>query len=285
MPAGRVIAVVNQKGGVGKTTSAVSIAACLGVAEKKTLLVDLDPQGNASSGLGIVDAPRHIYDALMREETLESLVCKTEIDFLSMVPGGTDLVGAEVELVSMDQRESRLREALAPVRDEYEFIFLDCPPSLGLLTLNALTAANSVLIPMQCEYYALEGLARLLETTDLVREKLNPELELEGILLTMVDMRNNLSRQVETEVRSHFGEKVYRTRIPRNIRLSEAPSHGKPILLYDIHSRGAVAYLKLTEEILACYTGSVEMQTQTDADEGREPEENRADTQPGRENA
>lgn len=285
MPAGRVIAVVNQKGGVGKTTSAVSIAACLGVAEKKTLLIDLDPQGNASSGFGIVDAPRHIYDALMREETLESLVCTTEIDFLSIVPGGTDLVGAEVELVSMDQRESRLREALAPVRDEYEFIFLDCPPSLGLLTLNALTAANSVLIPMQCEYYALEGLARLLETTDLVREKLNPQLELEGILLTMVDMRNNLSRQVETEVRSHFGEKVYRTRIPRNIRLSEAPSHGKPILLYDIHSRGAVAYLKLTEEILASYTGSVAMQTQTDADEDRGPEENRADTQPGRENA
>lgn len=281
MPVGRVIAVVNQKGGVGKTTSAVSLAACLGVAEKKTLLIDLDPQGNASSGFGIVDPSRHIYDALMGEETLESLVCPTEIDFLGVVPGGTDLVGAEVELVSIDQRESRLREALAPVRDEYEFIILDCPPSLGLLTLNALTAANSVLIPMQCEYYALEGLARLLETTDLVREQLNPELELEGILLTMVDMRNNLSRQVETEVRSHFGEKVYRTRIPRNIRLSEAPSHGKPILLYDIHSRGAVAYLKLTEEILTRYTGSIE----TDADRDRGPEENRADTQPGRENA
>jgi len=284
MPVGRVIAVVNQKGGVGKTTSAVSIAACLGVAEKKTLLIDLDPQGNASSGFGIADPTRHIYDALMREETLESLACKTEIDFLNVVPGGTDLVGAEVELVSSDQRESRLREALAPIRDQYEFIILDCPPSLGLLTLNALTAANSVLIPMQCEYYALEGLARLLETTDLIREQLNPQLELEGILLTMVDMRNNLSRQVETEVRSHFGEKVYRTRIPRNIRLSEAPSHGKPILLYDIHSRGAVAYLKLTEEILASYALPVEAPIQPE-DEGQGPEAKSADIQPGRENA
>ena len=256
MPAGRVIAVVNQKGGVGKTTSAVSIAACLGVAEKKTLLIDLDPQGNASSGLGVVDPPRQIYDALVSGVALESLIARTEIEYLGVVPAGTDLVGAEIELVDREARESRLREAIAPCRDQYDFILIDCPPSLSLLTLNALTAADSVLIPMQCEYYALEGLARLLETTDLVREELNPGLELEGILLTMVDLRNNLSRQVETEVRSHFGEKVYRTRIPRNIRLSEAPSHGKPILLYDIHSRGAVAYLKLTEEILAHYAGS-----------------------------
>lgn len=260
MPPARVIAIVNQKGGVGKTTSAVSIAACLGVAEKKTLLIDLDPQGNASSGVGIVDAPRQIYDALVSEVALDSLVSRTEIEYLGVVPAGTDLVGAEVELVSREARESRLREAIAPIRDQYEFILIDCPPSLSLLTLNALTAADSVLIPMQCEYYALEGLARLLETTDLVRAELNPALELEGILLTMVDPRNNLSRQVETEVRSHFGEKVYRTRIPRNIRLSEAPSHGQPILLYDIHSRGAVAYLKLTEEILALYPQSDEGQ-------------------------
>jgi chromosome partitioning protein len=272
MPAARVIAIVNQKGGVGKTTSAVSIAACLGVAEKKTLLIDLDPQGNASSGVGIVDAPRQIYDALVSEVALDSLVSRTEIEYLGVVPAGTDLVGAEVELVSREARESRLREAIAPIRDQYEFILIDCPPSLSLLTLNALTAADSVLIPMQCEYYALEGLARLLETTDLVRAELNPALELEGILLTMVDPRNNLSRQVETEVRSHFGEKVYRTRIPRNIRLSEAPSHGQPILLYDIHSRGAVAYLKLTEEILTQYQDPAE----PDPHEDKRAKENQA---------
>lgn len=270
MPAGRVIAVVNQKGGVGKTTSAVSIAACLGVAEKRTLLIDLDPQGNASSGFGIVDPPRQIYDALVSEVALDTLVARTEIEYLGVVPAGTDLVGAEVELVAREARESRLRDAIEPIRDQYEFILIDCPPSLSLLTLNALTAADSVLIPMQCEYYALEGLARLLETTDLVREQLNPALELEGILLTMVDLRNNLSRQVETEVRSHFGDKVYRNRIPRNIRLSEAPSHGKPILLYDIHSRGAVAYLKLTEEILARYGGPADSGSYED----ESPEEN-----------
>jgi len=250
MTTSRVIAVVNQKGGVGKTTSAVNIAACLGAAERPTLLIDLDPQANASSAYGVVDPPHHIYNALVGEMPLDQVVMPTAIDFLSIVPSGTDLVGAEIELVSSDDRETSLRSALAAVRDQYAFILVDCPPSLGLLTLNALTAADSILIPMQCEYYALEGLARLLETKDLVRAELNPELELEGIVLTMVDMRNNLSRQVETEVRGHFGERVYRTRIPRNVRLSEAPSHGKPILLYDIHSRGATAYLKLTQEIL-----------------------------------
>lgn len=250
MSTSRVITIVNQKGGVGKTTSAVNIAACLGAAEHSTLLIDLDPQANASSAYGVVDPARHVYDALLGEASLAEVVIQTEVDYLGIVPAGKDLIGAEVELVSSEQRETQLRQAIESVRDQYAFILVDCPPSLGLLTLNALTAADSILIPMQCEYYALEGLARLLETTDLVRAELNPGLELEGILLTMVDMRNNLSRQVEGEVRGHFGDRVYRTRIPRNVRLSEAPSHGKPILLYDIHSRGAVAYLKLTEEIL-----------------------------------
>ena len=250
MSTSRVITIVNQKGGVGKTTSAVNIAACLGAAEHSTLLIDLDPQANASSAYGVVDPSRHVYDALLGEASLAEVVIQTEVDSLGLVPAGKDLIGAELELVSSQQRETHLRQAIQSVRDQYAFILVDCPPSLGLLTLNALTAADSILIPMQCEYYALEGLARLLETTDLVRAELNPSLEIEGILLTMVDMRNNLSRQVEGEVRGHFGDRVYRTRIPRNVRLSEAPSHGKPILLYDIHSRGAVAYLKLTEEIL-----------------------------------
>lgn len=274
MSTSRVIAVVNQKGGVGKTTSAVNIAACLGAAERRTLLIDLDPQGNASSGFGIVDPARHVYDALVGEASLEQVSVRTAIDFLRVVPAGTDLVGAEVELVSREQRETRLRETLASVRDQYSFILIDCPPSLGLLTLNALTAADAILIPMQCEYYALEGLARLLDTADLVRADLNPQLELEGILLTMVDMRNNLSRQVETEVRGHFGEKVYRTRIPRNVRLSEAPSHGKPILLYDIHSRGATAYLKLTQEILDRHKEGSEVSTEPGASSSlRAPDE------------
>jgi chromosome partitioning protein len=246
----RIFAVANQKGGVGKTTTAVNLAASFAVSERPTLLIDLDPQANATSAFGVAGSERHVYDALIGERVLKDVTVLTELRFLQLVPSGRDLVGAEIELVSMPNRERRLELALADVREKYEIVVIDCPPSLGLLTLNALTAADKVIVPLQCEYYALEGLARLMETIDLVRASLNPALGLEGIVGTMVDVRNSLGKQVLAEVRAHFGERVFQTVIPRNVRLSEAPSHGKPILLYDVRSRGAIAYLRLAEELL-----------------------------------
>jgi chromosome partitioning protein len=247
----RVFAIANQKGGVGKTTTAVNLAASFAACERATLLVDLDPQANASSAFGISEPEQQVYDALIGECVMRAALQPTELEYLHVLPAGPDLVGAEIELVPQPERERRLASALADLRDDYELVLIDCPPSLGLLTLNALTAADAALIPLQCEYYALEGLARLVQTIELVRENLNPALGIEGIVLTMMDRRNNLCGQVEAEVRAHFGARVFESAIPRNVRLSEAPSHGKPVLLYDLHSRGAVAYLRLAEEILA----------------------------------
>jgi chromosome partitioning protein len=247
---GRVYAIVNQKGGVGKTTSAVNLAASLAASERSTLLVDFDPQANATSAFGASGAQPHVYDALSGHCVMKDMTRATDLRYLHLVPSGRDLYGAEIELVSAINRERRLERALSEIRDAYEIVLIDCPPSLGLLTLNALTAADAVIIPLQCEYYALEGLAGLLETVELVRRELNPGLALEGVLLTMADARNNLSRQVEDEVRTHFGAQAFTTVIPRNVRLSEAPSHGKPILLYDVHSKGATAYLELAAELL-----------------------------------
>ncbi len=249
----RIIAVVNQKGGVGKTTTAVNLAASLAASERATLLVDLDPQANATSAFGIVDPEQQLYDVLCGDAALRAATLPTELSHLHVLAAGPDLSGAEIELVTVEDREQQLGRALADARADYDFIIIDCPPSLGMLTLNALAAADSVLIPLQCEYYALEGLARLIDTVGRVRAAWNAEITTEGIVLTMVDRRANLSRQVEDEVRGHFGtggDGVFETVIPRNVRLSEAPSHGKPILLYDVQSRGAVAYLELAAELL-----------------------------------
>lgn len=249
---GKVMAIANQKGGVAKTTTAVNLAACLAAAGKQILLVDIDPQGNATSGLGIdKESLEHcIYDVLINNLPMESITQNTDIEGLQIVPATIQLAGAEIELVTAISREVKLKKALSVVRNGYDYIIIDCPPSLGLLTLNALTAANSIIIPIQCEYYALEGLGQLMNTVELVRKHLNQDLDIEGVLLTMFDARTNLSIQVVDEVKNYFKNKVYATIIPRNVRLSEAPSHGKPIILYDARSRGAEVYQELAKEVL-----------------------------------
>ena len=248
----QIIAIANQKGGVGKTTTAVNLATALAAIGRRMLLIDLDPQGNASTGLGVPKNMRSLgsYHVLLGDTPVPAATVKTAIPNLSVVPSSLDLTGAELELVDVDQREFRLREALEGSRADYDHILIDCPPSLGLLTLNALVAADSILVPLQCEFYALEGLSHLVKTVERVQKHLNPRLQIQGVVLTMFDKRNNLCGQVAADVRGYFGGKVYQTVIPRNVRVSEAPSHGKPVLLYDMNCPGAQAYIHLASEVV-----------------------------------
>jgi chromosome partitioning protein len=246
----KIISIANQKGGVGKTTTAINVSSLIAAAEKKTLLIDIDPQANSSSGLGITNNDPSVYEVLIGNENITDVIIDSYMPFLDLLPSNINLVGAEIEMVDMEGREQLLHNALQKVVDNYDYIVIDCPPSLGLLTLNSLTASDSVLIPVQCEYFALEGLGQLLNTINIVKKHYNPRLTIEGVLLTMFDQRLNLSHQVAEEVRKYFGDKVYKTVINRNVRISESPSYGKPIILYDAISTGAKNYMALTNELL-----------------------------------
>ncbi|MGH9698478.1 MAG: ParA family protein [Candidatus Acidiferrales bacterium] len=248
----RIISIANQKGGVGKTTTAVNLGASLAAAEQSTLVIDCDPQANTTSALGFPKDParRTIYNALILEESLDRIILRTQVEGLDIIPSDKNLVGASVELVSMENREYKLKALIQSMRDRYSFILIDCPPSLDLLTLNALAASDSVLVPIQCEYLALEGVSELLDTLMRLRRTINPSLAIEGILLTMYDDRTTLSKQVASDLRSFFGAQVFETVIPRNVRLAEAPSHGKPVIFYDIHSKGAESYIQLAKEVI-----------------------------------